>query len=217
MIESTKSKQSKRHFNLPKRTRNALKHLRTMVKENVIDIRKVDKGQLILVVEYAQRKLVEEQSINSIATLCDVQQSNWQMNKDYAEDKLKELFHLGFITSDELAAITGLLAGGKTAKLKNKNGSIKFTQALSNKELFCKQSTPYVYPLFKAHKLTMDELVNILPDDVLKKIPYRLVVGMGSCQLNRVQIWLENFLNPLSVLYGSFEFLKDSTDFFMPH
>ena len=28
-----------------------------------------------------------------------------------------------------------------------------------------------------------------------------------------MQIWLEKFLNPLSVLYGSFEFLKDSTDF----
>ena len=213
MIDSTKCNPPKRHFNLTKRTRNALKHLQTMVKENVIDIRKVDKGQLILVVDYAQRKLVEEQNINSIATLCDVQESNWEMNKDYVEEKLKELYCLGFITSNELAAITGLLAGGKNGKLRNRNGSIKYTQAVSNKELFCKQSTPYIYPLFKAHKLTMDELLNVLPDDVHRTIPSRLVVGMGSCQLNRLQVWLENFLNPLSVLYGSFEFLKDSTDF----
>ena len=213
LIKSVKSKMPNRKWNLSKRTRAALKHLRTMVKENVIDIRKVDKGQLILIVDYAQRKLVEEHGIKSIARLCDVQESNWKLNRDFTEDKFRELYYLGFITSDELTAVTGLLAGGKNGKLKNRDGTLKFTQALSNKELFYRQCTPYIYPLFKAHKLTMDELLNVLPYEVHSKIPSRLVVGMGSCQLSRVQIWLESFLNPLSVMYGSFEFLKDSTDY----
>ena len=33
------------------------------------------------------------------------------------------------------------------------------------------------------------------------------------CQLSRVQIWLENLLKPLSLLYGSFEYIKDSIDY----
>ena len=213
LINVAKNKSPKRKFNLPKRTRNALKHLKSMVKEKVIDIRKVDKGQLILVVDYAQRKLVEEKNINSIASLCDVQESNWKQNRDYVEVKFKELFMLFFITPNELAAVTGLVAGGKNGKLRNKDGTFKFTKALSNKELFCKQTTPYIYPLFKAHKLTLDELINVLPNEVHLKIPSRLVVGMGSCQLSRVQIWLEKFLNPLSVRYGSFEHLKDNSEF----
>ena len=36
---------------------------------------------------------------------------------------------------------------------------------------------------------------------------------MASCQLSRIQIWLEHLLTPLSKLYGHFEYIKDSTDF----
>ena len=35
---------------------------------------------------------------------------------------------------------------------------------------------------------------------------------MSICQLSCVQAWLENFLTPLSKLYGSFEYTKDSND-----
>ena len=34
---------------------------------------------------------------------------------------------------------------------------------------------------------------------------------MSSCQMSRVQSWLEAFLTPLSKLYGKFEYTKDST------
>ena len=43
-------------------------------------------------------------------------------------------------------------------------------------------------------------------------LPACLVV-MQRCQLSRTQIWLENLLKPLSKMYGSFEFIKDSTDY----
>ena len=36
---------------------------------------------------------------------------------------------------------------------------------------------------------------------------------MSSCQLTRVQIWLEHLLTPLAKFYGNFEFIKDSNDF----
>ena len=36
---------------------------------------------------------------------------------------------------------------------------------------------------------------------------------MSSCQLTRIQIWLEHLLPPLAIFYGNFEFIKDSNDF----
>ena len=38
---------------------------------------------------------------------------------------------------------------------------------------------------------------------------------MSSCQLSRVQIWLEQLLTPLSKYYGSFEYIKDSGYFLL--
>ena len=86
---------------------------------------------------------------------------------------------------------------------------------LSCKELFAQQMTPYVYPLFKAHKISRVELLQIKPENVHLSLPSRLVVGMGSCQLSRVQVWLEHFLNPLSIQYGSFEYIKDTNDYLL--
>ena len=159
LINSVKSKSVKRKFNVPKRTRDALKRLKTLVREKVVDIRKVDKGQLILIIDYSERKLIEEMNISKIATLCDDQKSNWEDNRDYVEDKLKLLLRLNFITREELTAVTGLLAGGKFGHKKNSNGYTKFTHVLSMKELFSKQVTPYVYPLLKAHKVPFKELL----------------------------------------------------------
>ena len=59
IIHSFNTKDVRRKkFNLPKRLRDALKHLKQLVREKVNDIRKVDKGQWIVVIDYAQRKLI---------------------------------------------------------------------------------------------------------------------------------------------------------------
>ena len=67
--------------------------------------------------------------------------------------------------------------------------------------------------MFKAHKVPKLELLRIPPNEVAARIPSRLVVGMSSCQLSRTQIWLEHLLTPLSITYGAFEHIKDSSDF----
>ena len=184
-----------------------------MVKEKKIDIRKVDKGQIILIIDYAQRLKTEEINITKISSLCDIQASNWLENKEHSENVMKELFNEKFIDKNELTAVTGLLAGGVNGELRNEDGSLKFTRVNANAELFAKQSTPYVYPLFKVHKISIEQLTQITANEVATKIPSRLVVGMGNCQLSRVQIWLEHFLTPLSTLYGKFEYIKDTSDF----
>ena len=63
LISSLQSKPLKRKFNLPRRTRDALKSLNKHVRDKVLDIRKVDKGQLILIIDYNQRKKIEEEGI----------------------------------------------------------------------------------------------------------------------------------------------------------
>ena len=200
-------------FNLPKKARDSINRLKKLVNDKIIDIRKVDKGKTILIIDYAQRLKAEEINITKIASLCDVQASNWSENREYAENAMKELFYAKFAEKNELTAVTGLLAGGTNGELRNEDGSHKFSRVVVSAELFAKQDTPYVYPLFKVHKVPIEQLAQISANEVAVKIPSRLVVGMANCQLSRVQIWLEHFLTPLSKLYGKFEYIKDTTDF----
>ena len=212
LLNNIKSR-PQRKYNLPKKLRDSIQNLRKFVRDKVLDIRKVDKGQVILVTDYCQRKKTEELNISKVAKLCEAQSSNWMENKLFVETKMKELFVQRFASKDELASVTGLLAGGASGKLKNKDGSMKYTRAVASSELFAKQSTPYVYPLFKVHKLSIEQLMKVHPDLVYQDIPSRLVIGMKNCQLRRVQIWLEHFLTPLAKIYCSFEYIKDSSEF----
>ena len=106
-------------YNLPKKARESIARLKKLVKDRLIDIRKVDKGQLILIVDFNQRLKTEQLNITKIASLCPTQASNWLENKEYSENTMKLLFRENFIDKSELTAITGLLAGGVNGKLKN--------------------------------------------------------------------------------------------------
>ena len=199
--------------NLPKRLCTAMKELKKMVCENVVDIRKVDKGDVILVINYEERIKLEEVNILKIAKLCTKQESNWIENRKFVEEKMTFLYDVSFVKRHELIAVTGMLPGGVSGDLINmKDGSRKDAHAVDYNEFFAKQRTPHIYPLLKAHKLALADLIEVKPDEVCEKIPARLIVGMSICQLSRLQAWLESFLTPLSKLYGSFEYTKDSND-----
>ena len=133
--------------------RTALKELSELTKQKVIDIRKVDKGNLILIIDFSQRLKIEEMNISKIAKVCEVQSSKWLENRKFIEHQMSRLFELDFIDRNELASVTGLLPGGVSGKLKKKDGSRKYTHAIDSNEFFVKQQTPYIYPLLKAHKL----------------------------------------------------------------
>ena len=212
LIDRVTSGCVKKRFNLPKIVRQALLRLKKLVMDKKLDIRKVDKGQKILIIDYEQRTKAEESSIASIAEICENQTSNWNENKIFIEEKMRKLFVSKFITSSELTGVTGLLAGGVCGKLRHDDGSIKYTKAIDSNELFARQKTPYVYPLFKAHKIAFEDLLKVLAEHVATEIPSRLVVGMACCQMFRIQCWLECFLTPLAILYGNFEYIKDSND-----
>ena len=110
LIDNVTSGPSKR-FNLPKTARLAILNLKKLVVDKKIDIRKVDKGQRILIIDYDQRIKAEELTISTISKIC--------------EEKMKELYHSKFIGANELVCVTGILAGGKSGKLKNNNGTMK--------------------------------------------------------------------------------------------
>ena len=138
-----------------------------------------------LIIDFSERKKIEEINISKIAKICTKQSSNWEQNREFIDAKMIELYELDFISRNELTAVTGILPGGTKGNLKNKDGTRKDTRAIDSNECFVQQSTPYVYPLLKAHKLSIEELRNTLPDEVSTKIPARLVVGMSSCQMSR--------------------------------
>ena len=112
LITKSKQKVKNKHFNLPSKVRNAITDLKKLVSEKKLDIRKVDKGQLILVIDYSQRKMIEEKNISDIAKRCTIQESNWEENREFIDTHMKCLFTDGFISKEELTAVTGILAGG---------------------------------------------------------------------------------------------------------
>ena len=212
LIEKIRSKPRRKMYNLPEKIRKALLELKKLIREKIIDIRKVDKGQMIVVIDFEQRKLIEQENIELISERCRVQKSNWEANRKYVDEKMKDLFNQQFIDKKELAAVTGILAGGVNGELKAPGtNNIIFTRAIDSNELFAEQKPAYVYPLLKIHKLTMDEILQVQPNEVHLKIPGRLVIGMSCCQLTRLQSWLEHFLTPLAKQFGLFEYTKDTT------
>ena len=58
--------------------RDAIHHLKELVRKQVIDIRKVDKGKVILIINYVQRKKAEELNVSEIAKLSNIQSFNWE-------------------------------------------------------------------------------------------------------------------------------------------
>ena len=130
----------------------------------------------------------------------------------FIEEKMKKLFVSKFITRSELMGLTGLLAAAVSGKLRNNDGSIKYKKAIDSNELFVKQKTLHVYPLFNAHKIPFVDILKVLPEHVATEILARFVVGMVCCQMYRLQCWLECFLPTLAIRYGDFEYIKNSND-----
>ena len=111
------------------------------------------------------------------------------------------------INNDELTADTGVIAGGVSGKQKNDDGTMKFTRAINNNELFVKPRSVYVYPLCTCNKIPFKDLLTIATNEVSDKMPSRLVIGIGFVQLSRIQARLEHFLMPSSRYYDSTDML----------
>ena len=80
---------------------------------------------MILIIDFSERKKIEEINISKIAKICTKQSSNWEQNREFIDAKMIELYELDFISRNELTAVTGILPGGANGNLKNKDGTRK--------------------------------------------------------------------------------------------
>ena len=67
--------------NLPKKLRLALKELQKIVREKKVDIRKVDKGDMILVNDFEQQKKIEEKILKKLQhCVINKNRTGWKIN-----------------------------------------------------------------------------------------------------------------------------------------
>ena len=64
--------------------------------------------------------------------------------------------------------------------------------------------TPYIYPLFKVHKLNQEQLINKVTP------PNRMVNAAKHGPLYRMEKWMSPFLTSSSQIYCKSEYIKDT-------
>ena len=95
--------------------------------------------------------------------------------------------------------------------MKCKNNAYRKVNGASAKYFRC--NTPaYAYPLFKTHKLTPENLLNV----DIKEIPVRLLQSAGNISTSRITAFLEFILKPISAEFCKNcpnEFCQDSRQY----
>jgi len=114
--------------------------------------------------------------------------------KDCNELMVK-LHNLGAVNDELLLHVTGM---------KCKNNSYRKVNGASAK-FFCCNTPAYAYPLFKTHKLSPENLLNV----DIKDIPVRLLQSAGNMSTSRITAFLELILKPIST-----DFCKNCPDEF---
>ena len=108
-----------------------------------------------------------------------------------------ELHAIGKLKDELLLPITGM---------KCKNNAYRKVNGASAKYFRC--NTPaYVYPLFKTHKLTPENVLNV----DIKEIPVCLLQSAGNISTSRITDFLEFILKPIRA-----EFCKNCPNEFCP-
>ena len=160
------------------------------VKNKRLYITKADKGGGILIldaeeVDTIMKNTLEEKDIFKKLPddpRDDTKKSIKKMVKDFQEKNL--------LTAEEVFAISGQT---------KKGGMARGHEFVVGK--------PYMYPLFKLHKLSQDEIL-------MKKIPpTRMVTSGVGGPTYRLGVFLDMILKPVIQQYCKNELIRDSTDF----
>ena len=198
-IESVKVKLfgwiSNHNFNKPKSNLTAAecegrKWIMEKVNEAKLFVSKADKGGATLIMDYdTVIKEIENE-------LFDVDKYELVKKKadTYCETITKKIRKLildlnqkKIITDKDKPLITGL----------NKNNNMKHSPEY-------RPETPYIYPLFKVHKLNQEQLINKVTP------PNRMVNAVKHGPLYRMEKWMSPFLTSSSQIYCKSEYIKDT-------
>ena len=171
--------------------------------EKTIVICKSDKDGKTIIVNYDDyidimtRELKDYNQMN----LKNNKMEKWLTEtKTEAEEMILELHESGDVDEEMLYCATGIK--------RNKNNKLCRMTGPQAKH-FANLETGYTYPLFKTHKLNVEQVM----ETNIKEIPVRLVQSSGNSFLSRITALLEFLLKPVSKLYcskGVNEYCKDS-------
>ena len=193
-----KLKDGVKNITIPKRRKRNLTLLeakgqrwcKKAIKERRLYITKVDKGGCILILDADEVAKIMEKTLN--------EEKNFKkLENDPRADIKKEIKNLvnnfgekNLLLPDEVFAISGQTKKGGWSR---------------GHEFVVKK--PYMYPLFKLHKLSMDDIRR-------KKIPpTRMVTSGVGGPTYRLGVFLDSLLKPVVQQYCEGELIRDSTDF----
>ena len=180
----------KRRRNLTINEANGLKWCRQQVKKRNLYITKADKGGATIVLKADRVHNIILKSLVDITKFSKLKSDPRNTIKSELNALIEHFVEEGLLTSHERFAITG-----KTEK-----------GGMSHSHDFC-MSSPYTYPLFKIHKLSLQEVENkVIP-------PTRMVTSGIGGPTYRLGVFVENLLKPVVEKYCKNELIKDTTEF----
>ena len=188
-IEGLNHKQNTKR-NLTHREVAGMKWCKKVVKERRLYITKADKGGAILILD---AEIVQKIVLETLQN----EDKYTKLNKDPRDNIKKELKKMvnkyngeGLLANEVKFAITGQTEKG----------------GFSHNHEFC-VSAPYIYPLFKIHKLTE----KMIKDKTIP--PTRMVTSGIGGPTYRLGVFLNYVLKPIVEDYCKGELLRDTTDF----
>ena len=161
-----------------------------MVQSDTIYITRADKGGAILILDSTTVLEIIKKELEDTSKYCCLEKDPRPEIKKLLKNTVVSHEEEGLISPGNRFLITGYTDKGGMSQ--HPDFSI---------------SSPYVYPLFKIHKLSKEDIV-------CKKIPpTRMVTGSTGVPKYRLGVFLDFTLKPVVLQYCGNEYIKDTTHF----
>jgi len=176
---------SRTNNNLSHEERKSLRKLAKLTEERKIVICQADKDGKIAMLNYEDYDTIMAKELQQFEKLdvsvegCDTYTE--KLRKD-CNDLMVKLHNLGAVNDELLLHVTGIKC--KSNSYRKVNGALP--------KFFC-CNTP-AYPLFKTHKLSPENLLNV----DIKGILVRLLQSVGNISTSRITAFVELILKPIS-------------------
>ena len=166
------------------------KWCKKMVKKRKLYITKVDKGGCIIILNASDVDSLMKETLNDSLKFEKIEKDPREIIKKNIKQVLCSYEKKNMLTHDDIFDITGITKKG----------------GMSHGREFVVRK-PYMYPLFKIHKLNPEEIeARVIP-------PTRMVTSGVSGPTYRLGMFLDNLLTPVVAKYCQNELVKDSTSF----
>ena len=162
------------------------------IKNGNLFITEADKGGATLILDFSTAIDCVTRALNNqenfVKADCTVDEKMTRV-KEVVQESVLAAVETGGITEKDKTLITGL----------NQNNNMKQSPVF-------RPAVPYVYPLFKIHKLSAEQI------DQKTTPPIRLVHATKQGPLYRLEKWLSPYLTEISRPYCGSEFVLDTPD-----